>query len=232
MKYVSDYQINATIDEIANSALNGEFDTLKDVATLTYYGMKLQGGIDKLVKQMPVTPTVLQVDQKTHIEKLQSALSKISELIRNAEGSGSTYFSNLTEDADLSRHPYVKLLGDFRLRGLALPKAVSMISDAVGAPKLAISSFIESHRVKYPQVDDTSVAYIKGQDDARRLVGTNVNDIGTRMHEMQMKFLKGRENPSTIESNSYIAGFSSMLYPKFNSDFIKSETDKGNLLSK
>lgn len=232
MEYRHEYQVNKAIDDIANSVLSGEYDVVTDVATLTYYGMKIRGGLDKLHRQLPMAPTTIGRDIiYPQIDKLKGALNKISELIKSKDGLGSLYFSELTDDEDLARHPYVKLLGDYKIKGMALPKAISMTSISTGIPELSISNFVKLHDIKYPVICETSTAYIKGQDDARRLVGTNLEDVGIRMHEMQMKYLKSQDNEEPNDVNSYIAGFSSMLGSRYSQSFLKGESDKAKLLA-
>lgn len=232
MKYISDYQINTTIDNLANSVLNGEFDNVKDTTTLTYYGMKIRGAMDNLVKKFQFASVIIEADLKSHYDKLKAALDKLTEMIKQCEGLGSLYFSNLTEDSDLRTHPYVKLLDDMRTRGLPFDKAVSMVATNVGAPELAVSNFIKQHNVKYPIVCETSVSYVRGQEDARRLVGTNALDLVKRMYDMQMKFLRDSGGDMKKDGISYVAGFSSMMGRQIPIDQIRSQKDKASLLAK
>lgn len=231
INYVSEYQINTAIDNIANSVLSGKLDSCNDITTLTYYGMKIRGGLDKLFRLMPTVPMTIEHDIKQHIDKLQEAMRHISDLIKNLDGTGSLYFSNLTEDQNLVNHPIVRLLEDTRLKGMAMPRAITITSISTGIPELAVSNFINQHDIKYPNINETSEAYIKGQDDARSLAGTNLLDVGTRMHIMQKKYLRAKDNVEPEDSNSYIAGFSSMLSSNFSQSFIKSESDKAKLLA-
>ena len=58
-----------------------------------------------------------------------------------------------------------------------------------------------------------------------------MSDVGARMHEMQMKYLKSKDKIYPEDSNSYIAGFSSLMHSQFSHSFIRDEADKAQLLA-
>lgn len=222
---------NAAIKKLARSIKNGEVET-HDVSTLTYYGMKLIGAIDKMQRAIQYSPTVYQYQLRDDIDFLREALAILKEKVKSSDvGDGSIYFSHLTDDEVLRDHPFIKKLNDCKLKGLTLHRAVKVTSNSTGAPVMAIENFIKVNGVKYPSIEDSSVEYYEGQEDAKRLAKSKIMDVANKMYESQQQFL--RKYPRrTMDSMSYMAGFSSIANGAFSQRFLENEALKGDFLSK
>ena len=222
--------IDRDLKQLAEDIIDGKIQT-KDAATLSYYGMRLMSAVEKLERPMLNTSFIYQMRLMKQIQRIKMALAILKEKIIEIQGDGCIYFSDLAKDnKDLKNNPIVKELDKHRLHGMMLIKAIKITSGDTGMPELALSNFIKNNEVDYPKIDETSMSYHKGQEDARKLVTARVQAAGDHMYESQQDFLRLHPKQDK-DSLSYIAGFSNVASCAFSKSFIENERIKGNFLS-
>jgi len=222
--------IDRDLKQLAENIIDGRIDT-NDIATLTYYGMRLMSAVEKLERPMLNTSFIYQMKLMKQIQRLKMALAIIKAKIIEAQGDGCIYFSDLAKkNKDLKNNPIVKELDKHRMHGMMLIKAIKITSGDTGMPELAVSNFIKNNEVDYPKIDETSMSYQEGQKDARKLVTARVQAVGDKMYESQKDFLRLHPKQDK-DSLSYIAGFSNVASTAFSRSFLDQERMKGNFLA-
>lgn len=229
MGLVYEDQVDASIRNLAKSIIEGKVET-DDVTTLSYYGMKLVGAIEKLRRAIQYSPIVYQEELRDKIEELEEALVIIRHKVAKESSSASVFFSSVTDDDNMRNNPLIKALDDCKIKGFALGRAIKVISGSTGTPELAINNFIKVNKLKYPSIKESSVEYIQGQEDAKSLAKSRILDLSNRIYDSQKQFLR-KYPKKNMDSISYLAGFSNIANSCFSRSFIEEERQKGKLIS-
>lgn len=223
------YDVDNSLKKLAMDIIQGQIKD-KDPTTLSYYGMRLEGAIDKLERNAAAVPVVSQIELAKKAQIYKTALAKLRSDIVDAQGEGCIYFSDISKKKDLKKNPIVSSLEKNKLKGKMLSVAIRITAGDTGLPELAVSNFIKDNEIEYPEIDETSESYKLGQEDARRLVLARVKNVEDKMYQSQQDFLRHYPKKDADQA-SYIAGFSNVASSGFSFNFLENERAKGNFLS-
>lgn len=129
---------------IIDKVLNTEEWKSLPMTTLLYYSVLLRTGRTRLEQQLVIAPLAIQNVLVDYIENVNKALGILCEFV-----TGSPRTIKLETSEEMQSHPYIKVIGDFLVKGFDEERALKSSAVSIGIPENRLKRFLGDNNVTF-----------------------------------------------------------------------------------
>lgn len=144
------YSLNEREIKVLNEVLTSDCKNLS-IATLMHYSVLLRSARMRVEQQLAIAPISIQTVLMKYDDEINAALLKLSAIV------GASRTVKLETPDELVNHPYIKVIGDYLVKGFDEDRAIKAAAVFIGIPEPRLRQFLDSHSVKVVSNNEEAV---------------------------------------------------------------------------